>query len=33
MHRTLIKVTAVVLSVSLVMAGVGTVLDLLLGAR
>jgi hypothetical protein len=33
MHRPLIKVTAIVLSVSLVMAGVGTVLDLLLGVH
>lgn|GEM_PF-2494883 len=31
MHRPLIKVTAVVLSASLVLAGLGTVVDLLLG--
>jgi hypothetical protein len=33
MHRPLIKVTAVVLSASLVLAGLGTVVDLLFGAR
>ena len=33
MHRPLIKVTAVVLSISLVVAGVGTVLELLLSAH
>jgi len=33
MHRPLVKATAVVLSVSLVIAGVGTVLDLLLGVH
>jgi hypothetical protein len=33
MHRPLVKVTAVVLSVSLVLAGLGTVVDILLGAR
>jgi hypothetical protein len=32
MHRPIIKVTAVVVSMSLVIAGVGTVLDLLLSA-
>ena len=33
LHRPLIKVTAVVLSISLVLAGVGTVLEVLLSAR
>jgi hypothetical protein len=33
MHRPLIKVTAAVLSVSLVLAGVGTVLEMLLTSR
>jgi hypothetical protein len=33
MHRPLIKVVAVVLSISLVIGGVSTVLDLLLSAR
>jgi hypothetical protein len=33
MHRPLIKVTAVVVSISLLIAGVGTVLDVLLGIR
>jgi hypothetical protein len=33
MHRPLIQVTAVILSVSLVVAGVGTVLELLLSSR
>ena len=33
MHRPLIKVTAVILSVSLVVAGVGTILEVLLTAR
>jgi len=32
MHRPIVKVTAVVVSVSLVIAGLGTVLDLLLSA-
>jgi hypothetical protein len=33
MHRPLIQVTAVILSVSLVVAGVGTVFELLLSSR
>ena len=33
MHRPLIKVTAVILSFALVVAGVSTVLDMLLSAR
>ncbi len=33
MHRPLIQVTAVLMSVSLVIAGVGTVLELLLSSR
>ena len=33
MHRPLIKVTAVVVSASLVLAGLGTVVDILLGAH
>jgi hypothetical protein len=33
MHRPLIKVMAVIVSVSLVVAGVGTVLEVLLSAR
>jgi hypothetical protein len=33
MHRPLIKVTAVILAVCLVVAGVGTVLEVLLTAR
>ena len=33
MHRPLIKVTAVILSLALVVAGVSTVLDMLLSAR
>jgi hypothetical protein len=33
MHRPLIQVTAVIVSVSLVVAGVGTVLELLLSSR
>jgi hypothetical protein len=33
MHRPLIKVTAVALSISLVVAGVGTVLEVLLSAH
>jgi hypothetical protein len=33
MHRPLIKVVAIVLSISLVIGGVSTVLDLLLSAR
>ena len=33
MHRPLIKVTAVIVSISLVVAGVGTVLEVLLTAH
>ena len=33
MHRPLIQVTAVIVSISLVVAGVGTVLELLLSAH
>jgi hypothetical protein len=33
MHRPLVKVTAVIVSVSLVVAGLGTILELLLSAH
>jgi hypothetical protein len=33
MHRPLIKVTAVILSLALIVAGISTVLDMLLSAR